>query len=101
MQLGLTYPGIGFVVWRSKDDLPEDLIFHVNYLGGDMPTNPPFELDNRAKRSVVVDLTTDAGLALFDYDKSRDYRIFIPGADRKIYLYNIEGNIIPGWNERS
>ena len=35
---GLTYPGIGFVVWRSSDDLPEDLIFHVNYLGGDMPT---------------------------------------------------------------
>jgi glutamate decarboxylase len=35
---GLTYPGIGFVVWRSADDLPEDLIFHVNYLGGDMPT---------------------------------------------------------------
>ncbi len=35
---GLTYPGIGFVVWRSQDDLPEDLVFHVNYLGGDMPT---------------------------------------------------------------
>jgi glutamate decarboxylase len=35
---GLTYPGIGFVVWRSADELPEDLIFHVNYLGGDMPT---------------------------------------------------------------
>ena len=35
---GLTYPGVGFVVWRSKDELPEDLIFHVNYLGGDMPT---------------------------------------------------------------
>ncbi len=35
---GLTYPGIGFVVWRSTDELPEDLIFHVNYLGGDMPT---------------------------------------------------------------
>jgi glutamate decarboxylase len=35
---GLTYPGIGFVVWRSAADLPEDLIFHVNYLGGDMPT---------------------------------------------------------------
>lgn len=39
-----------------------------------------------------------APLALFDYDKSRDYRIFIPGADRRIYLYNIEGNVIPGWN---
>jgi glutamate decarboxylase len=35
---GLTYPGIGFVVWRSQDDLPGDLVFHVNYLGGDMPT---------------------------------------------------------------
>ncbi|MFI1098739.1 glutamate decarboxylase [Streptomyces sp. NPDC020917] len=35
---GLTYPGIGFVVWRSAEDLPEDLVFHVNYLGGDMPT---------------------------------------------------------------
>ena len=25
-------------VWRSQDDLPDDLVFHVNYLGGDMPT---------------------------------------------------------------
>lgn len=38
-----------------------------------------------------------APLALFDYDKSRDYRIFIPGKDRKIYLYNIEGNVVTGW----
>ncbi len=35
---GLTYPGIGFVVWRSNDDLPQDLVFHVNCLGGNMPT---------------------------------------------------------------
>ena len=35
---GLTYPGVGFVVWRGKEWLPEDLIFRVNYLGGDMPT---------------------------------------------------------------
>ena len=35
---GLVYPGIGFVVWRGADDLPEELVFHVNYLGGDMPT---------------------------------------------------------------
>lgn len=30
-------------------------------LGGDLPTNPPFELDNRSKRSIAVDLGTDAG----------------------------------------
>ncbi len=35
---GLTYPGVGFVVWRNKHWLPEELVFHVNYLGGDMPT---------------------------------------------------------------
>ena len=35
---GLAYPGIGFNIWRSRQDLPEDLIFHVNYLGGHMPT---------------------------------------------------------------
>jgi glutamate decarboxylase len=35
---GLTYPGIGFVVWRSAEYLPDELVFRVNYLGGDMPT---------------------------------------------------------------
>jgi glutamate decarboxylase len=35
---GLTYPGIGFVVWRDRDHLPDELVFRVNYLGGDMPT---------------------------------------------------------------
>lgn len=35
---GLVYPGVGWVVWRDQSELPEDLVFHVNYLGGDMPT---------------------------------------------------------------
>ena len=35
---GLVYPGIGWVVWREEKDLPEDLIFKVSYLGGEMPT---------------------------------------------------------------
>jgi len=35
---GLVYPGIGWVAWRSHEDLPQELVFHVNYLGGDMPT---------------------------------------------------------------
>jgi glutamate decarboxylase len=35
---GLVYPGIGWVVWRSADLLPESLIFQVSYLGGAMPT---------------------------------------------------------------
>ena len=26
------------MLWRDAEHLPEDLVFHVNYLGGDMPT---------------------------------------------------------------
>ena len=35
---GLVYPGVGWVVWRSAQALPKDLVFDVNYLGGHMPT---------------------------------------------------------------
>ncbi|POX43198.1 glutamate decarboxylase [Streptomyces sp. Ru73] len=35
---GLVMPGVGWALWRDKEALPEDLVFHVNYLGGDMPT---------------------------------------------------------------
>lgn len=35
---GLVYPGLGWVVWRTADVLPDDLIFRVSYLGGEMPT---------------------------------------------------------------
>jgi glutamate decarboxylase len=35
---GLVHPGVGWVVWRDAEALPEDLIFWVNYLGDNMPT---------------------------------------------------------------
>jgi glutamate decarboxylase len=35
---GLVYPGVGWIIWRDAEALPEDLIFKVNYLGGEMPT---------------------------------------------------------------
>jgi glutamate decarboxylase len=35
---GLVYPGVGWALWRDAEALPEDLVFRVNYLGGDMPT---------------------------------------------------------------
>jgi glutamate decarboxylase len=37
-KFGLSPLGCGWVVWRTLEDLPEELIFRVNYLGGDMPT---------------------------------------------------------------
>lgn len=35
---GLVYPGVGWAIWRDQEVLPEELIFKVNYLGGEMPT---------------------------------------------------------------
>lgn len=35
---GLVYPGVGWIVWRDAEALPDELIFWVNYLGDNMPT---------------------------------------------------------------
>ncbi|HEY4331821.1 MAG TPA: CoA transferase, partial [Ilumatobacteraceae bacterium] len=48
-------------------------------LGGDMPNNPVFELDNRSKRSIVIDLTTERGKELA--------RELIDGAD--VFVTNV------------
>ncbi|MFN8623982.1 MAG: glutamate decarboxylase [Chloroflexota bacterium] len=37
-KFGLAPLGVGWVIWRDAADLPQDLIFNVNYLGGNMPT---------------------------------------------------------------
>jgi glutamate decarboxylase len=37
-KFGLAPLGVGWALWREKHDLPEELIFNVNYLGGNMPT---------------------------------------------------------------
>ncbi|MGB8965104.1 MAG: glutamate decarboxylase [Candidatus Cybelea sp.] len=37
-KFGLAPLGVGWAIWREAGDLPEGLIFDVNYLGGDMPT---------------------------------------------------------------
>jgi glutamate decarboxylase len=35
---GLVFPGVGWVVFRDRSALPEELVFDVDYLGGHMPT---------------------------------------------------------------
>jgi glutamate decarboxylase len=36
-KFGLAPLGVGWVVFRDSSELPDELVFHVNYLGGDMP----------------------------------------------------------------
>ena len=51
-KFGLVYPGMGTVVFRDSSDLPEELVFHINYLGGDMPN---YSLNfSRPSSSVVL-----------------------------------------------
>lgn len=35
-KFGLSPLGVGWIIWRDKVDLHEDLVFKVNYLGGEM-----------------------------------------------------------------
>jgi len=48
-------------------------------LGSDLPFNPPFELDNRGKRSIVIDLSREAGRDLAEK--------LVAGAD--VFLTNV------------
>ncbi|GAB5586771.1 hypothetical protein Unana1_01671 [Umbelopsis nana] len=48
---GLTYAGVGWCVWRSKEYLPNDLIFNINYLGADQAS---FTLNFSKSASTVI-----------------------------------------------
>src|SRR5947209_19394465 len=68
---GLVYPGVGWVVWRDADALPEDLVFRVNYLGGNMPT---FALTfSRPGSQVIAQYYNFIRLGLDGYQRVRQY----------------------------
>jgi len=68
---GLVYPGVGWVVWRDTDALPEDLVFRVNYLGGDMPT---FALNfSRPGAQVIAQYFTFLRLGFDGYQRVQQY----------------------------
>jgi glutamate decarboxylase len=50
-KFGLVYPGIGWLVFREKSDLAEDLVFYENYLG---KTDATFTLNFSTGSSMVV-----------------------------------------------
>lgn len=40
----------------------------------------------------------EQGITVYDYDNNKDYRIFVPCADRKVYLYGLDGKPVKGWD---
>jgi len=96
---GLVYPGVGWVVWRSGDELPEELIFHVNYLGGDMPT---FTLNfSRPGNQIVGQYYNFLRLGRDGYTRvmetMRDTAIYLSGEIEKLGPFELvsRGDTIP------
>ncbi|KAL8642101.1 MAG: hypothetical protein Q9228_001186 [Teloschistes exilis] len=73
---GLVYPGVGWVVWRSPEFLPKELVFNINYLGADQASftlnfskgasqvigqyYQMIRLGKRGYRSIMMNLTRTA-----------------------------------------
>ena len=67
-KFGLSPLGVGWVVWREAQDLPQDLVFNVNYLGGNMPT---LALNfSRPAGKLSASITTSFGSAKKDTARS-------------------------------
>jgi glutamate decarboxylase len=79
---GLVYPGVGWVLWRDAERLPQELVFTVNYLGGEMPT---FALNfSRPGAEVVAQYYTFFRLGRAGFravqQAARDVATYIAGA---------------------
>ncbi|UIJ33917.1 glutamate decarboxylase [Allobranchiibius sp. GilTou73] len=83
---GLVYPGVGWAIWRDADALPKELVFNVNYLGGDMPT---FALNfSRPGSEVIAQYYTFFRLGFEGYvavqQASRDVATWLAGEVEKL-----------------
>jgi len=98
----------GRVLWKIS--LPERIISDIHQV--DIYKNNRFQFAfNSENYLFIIDrngnfldrfpvklrATATNALSIFDYDNSREYRIFIACNDHKIYCYSTDGNIIPGW----
>jgi glutamate decarboxylase len=88
---GLVYPGVGWVLWRDREHLPEELVFNVNYLGGDMPT---FALNfSRPGAEVVAQYYTFFRLGRAGYravqQASRDVAMYLASEVDKLGVFRL------------
>jgi glutamate decarboxylase len=96
---GLVYPGVGWVVWRDAAALPEDLVFKVNYLGGQMPT---FALNfSRSGANVAAQYYNFLRLGFVGYQRvqqaCQDIAVYMSGQIAKMGPFELitEGRDLP------
>ncbi len=99
---------VGRILWKVQ--LPEPInseVFQVDYFRNDklqlfFSTRSSLYMIDRngnfvEKYPVKLRSPSTCGVDVFDYDRNRDYRIFIACEDRHVYVYTKEGNLLPGW----
>ncbi|TQJ29830.1 glutamate decarboxylase [Microbacterium sp. SLBN-146] len=96
---GAVYPGVGWVVWREAKWLPEDLVFTVSYLGGEMPT---FALNfSRAGAQIVLQYYLFLRLGFSGYvemqKSSQDVALYLSAGIAKLDAFELwnDGSDIP------
>ncbi|MDB9431190.1 glutamate decarboxylase [Microcystis aeruginosa CS-555/01A07] len=96
---GLVYPGVGWIIWRDRQELPEELIFHCNYLGGDLPN---FALNfSRPGNQVVAQYYNFLRLGKEGYRQihqaCRDTALYLSGEIAKMGAFELitDGSTIP------
>ncbi|MFW5780974.1 MAG: DUF3352 domain-containing protein [Bacteroidota bacterium] len=98
----------GRILWKNRmDERINSEIFQTDYYKNNklqylFSTPNHIHLIDRngnfvERYPIKVRATLTKGISVFDYDKNLDYRIFCVGNDQKVYAYDIEGNIVPGW----
>jgi glutamate decarboxylase len=96
---GLVYPGVGWIIWRDRQELPEELIFHCNYLGSDLPN---FALNfSRPGNQVVAQYYNFLRLGKEGYRQihqaCRDTALYLSGEIAKMGPFELitDGSTIP------
>ncbi|WP_274432292.1 glutamate decarboxylase [Alicyclobacillus sp. ALC3] len=111
---GLVYPGIGWVVWREAEDLPEDLVFRVSYLGGNMPTfglnfSRPgaqvilqyynfLRLGKNGYLSVQKASQSVAQFLSAEISKMGPFELLSDGSDIPVFAWQLKSGHTPNWN---
>ncbi len=110
---GLVYPGVGWALWRDAESLPEELIFNVNYLGGEMPTfalnfSRPgaevvaqyysfFRLGHAGYRAVQQASRDVATYLAAEIEKLAEFRLISRGDELPVFAFTTS-DAVRGWD---
>lgn len=109
---GLVYPGIGWLIFRDRSKLPEELVFNVNYLGGAQPTYTFnfsrgssmvqaqaynfLRLGRRGYTEVVDAMMANARYLNEQLEGSGKFELLNPGLAEPVVTFKIKGD--PGFD---